>query len=233
MNTVAPLQTSCSVENKEVSNEFIIECQRRIKRYIDKYYQVPSDLKLDMEQRVIELLLTNDIPMYDESKSELWKYISTRISYHSSRAFLEHTSNMSESPEIKRIAKKAKKMMENGMSLDESSEALNVKPKTLQMYLNACSSVYSLDAENEDGDCLYDHISNNQKKSDNEEKFEERLKEVLKGKSKEEQFILKTFIQQKMENKRDWKRSTVNICKKKGLSEKRVTSVLKEFSHAG
>lgn len=229
---LGPHETSTEVEVSIDNAQFIQECQIKTKKYIKSHYgnaiKNSSDLCDDMEQRILELLLRYDIPRYDKSRGDVWMYIMSCISNNAKKAYQEHTSTMGESPEVRRLAKRAMDLMAaKNFNEEEVAKELKIKVSTLRSYINICKTMYSLDAEDDDGNTLYDYVGRGDSKIyDNSINIDK----LLNGKTKKEQFILKVYLKQKSEHKRDWKRSTVEICKKKGVTEKQVTEVIKSIN---
>lgn len=222
-------------------DKIIAVCAYMTQGYINRYFGsgIISDGMLEdmLHDTLVKVL--DSIPDYQKrepaGRPPFWAYIYKQIEKWSKVSYHGWSSFFGETAETHRRAKKVWKMInEEQLSMEEVMNRTGYKKSTIEKYLMLVNCMLSLDKEMEPGNSLYDVIGLEQDfewMADDEDEMEDkqfaRYQPVLDTMNDEEQFIITTYLQ--MGGKKDFRRQTEILCKKRGISGRKVTSTIRVF----
>lgn len=218
---------------QKATDKIIYVCAYKTQQFVNSHYGnsgYSNALLCDIVQDVIEKVI-QEISKYDESRGvPFWAYIYAHIDWNARKAYKAATSKMGESAYVQQVSKKIQINIENGLSLDEIAEKTHHKKSTILTYMNINNPIVSLDTEDENGLTLHDKTAS---AKEDIQHFDEinGLLQTLEQMTKEERFIVTTYMEQVKKHKRSWKKDTLMICKKKNISNKRAMQVITRFKN--
>lgn len=216
---------------QKATDKIIYVCAYKTQQFVNSHYGSrghSDEMLCDIIQDVIVKVI-KEIDKYDESRGvPFWAYIYEHIDWNARKAYKAATSKMGESEYVQRVSKKIQTDIENGLSLDEIAEKTHHKKSTILTYMNINNPIVSFDTEDENGFTLHDKTASVKEDVQN---FDETngLLQKLEQMTREERFIVTTYMEQVKMHKRSWKKDTLMICKKKNISNKRAMEVIARF----
>lgn len=184
-----------------------------------------------VKENIIQDIILDIIVLIDKynGKTPFWAYILNNIKWSEIEAFHNETSKFKACADTKKKAQKCiEKMNEENLSAEEISKLMNMHKSTVHKYMNMQNGFCSLESGIEN---LADSIQAIETDtSDDSEVKQEVIDRVKSGMTKLERFIIDAYLGQA--DKRDWKKRTIEICKRRSITAKKTGETIKKFKNA-
>lgn len=128
------------------------------------------------------------------------------------------------------------KYLDEGLTLAEIAEKCNCRVSTVRKTLRDGKVTHvSIDAEDDIGHAILDKVGKNDvyKIEEEKESIENNIliRKVLKGMTREEKFIIETYLNIKKDCEKEWKDRTFAACKEYGITHKKVNDAIRNFKN--
>lgn len=220
--------------------EIIYICAYKAERFVNKQYVgVSVESREDIIQYVagqIKDLIENYLDKIDEKRVDFWAYMNKSIQYTASRAYQTEVKDGA-SEYIRHRYDMMSKYLDEGLTLEEIAEKCNCRVSTVRKTLRDGKAInVSIDAEDDIGHAILDKVGKNDVyKIEEEEKvsIEDNIliRKVLKGMTREEKFIIETYLNIKKDCEKEWKDRTFATCKEYGITHKKVNDAIRSFKN--
>lgn len=189
-------------------------CAYKIQNYINAHYFC------DCED-IIQETIANVMEAIHNYKSDIpfWTYVYQTIKWASIKSYRTINSMFSMSADVQRKAKKVVDDIEDGISVEEAAKKHNIKKTTAINYYQ----VHGRIAEIEE---TIESIPVEESESEPDCKLDD-IKKVLDTMDRETKYILTAYLQNCTQ--KDWKNPTLEICRRKGLPDRKVLRIIQQF----
>ena len=219
--------------------EIIYICAYKAERFVNKQYVgVSVESREDIIQYVagqIKDLIENYLDKIDEKRVDFWAYMNKSIQYTASRAYQTEVKDGA-SEYIRHRYDMMSKYLDEGLTLEEIAEKCNCRVSTVRKTLRDGKVTHvSIDAEDDIGHAILDKVGKNDvyKIEEEKESIENNIliRKVLKGMTREEKFIIETYLNIKKDCEKEWKDRTFAACKEYGITHKKVNDAIRNFKN--
>lgn len=219
--------------------EIIYICAYKAERFVNKQYVgVSVESREDIIQYVagkIKVLIENYLKK-DDKEVDFWAYMNKSIQHTASKAYQTEVKEGA-SEYIRHRYDMMSKYLDEGLTLEEIAEKCNCRVSTVRKTLRDGKAInVSIDAEDDIGHAILDKVGKNDVyKIEEEEKvsIEDNIliRKVLKGMTREEKFIIETYLNIKKDCEKEWKDRTFAACKEYGITHKKVNDAIRNFKN--
>ena len=219
--------------------EIIYICAYKAERFVNRQYVgVSVENREDIIQCVagqIKDLIGAYLDKSDEKDVDFWAYMNKSIQYTASRAYQTEVKEGA-SEYIRHRYDMMSKYLDEGLTLEEIAEKCNCRVSTVRKTLrDGKVTNVSIDAEDDIGHTILDKMGKNDvyKIEEEKESIEDNIliRKVLKGMTREEKFIIETYLNIKKDCEKEWKNRTFAACKEYGITHKKVNDAIRNFKN--
>lgn len=219
--------------------EIIYICAYKAERFVNKQYVgVSVESREDIIQYVagkIKVLIENYLKK-DDKEVDFWAYMNKSIQHTASEAYQTEVKDGA-SEYIRHRYDMMSKYLDEGLTLAEIAEKCNCRVSTVRKTLRDGKVTHvSIDAEDDIGHAILDKVGKNDVyKIEEDEKVSIKdnilIRKVLKGMTREEKFIIETYLNIKKDCEKEWKDRTFAACKEYGITHKKVNDAIRNFKN--
>lgn len=219
--------------------EIIYICAYKAERFVNKQYVgVSVESREDIIQYVagkIKVLIENYLKK-DDKEVDFCAYMNKSIQHTASEAYQTEVKDGA-SEYIRHRYDMMSKYLDEGLTLAEIAEKCNCRVSTVRKTLRDGKVTHvSIDAEDDIGHAILDKVGKNDVyKIEEDEKVSIKdnilIRKVLKGMTREEKFIIETYLNIKKDCEKEWKDRTFAACKEYGITHKKVNDAIRNFKN--
>lgn len=219
----------------ERREEIVYICAYKVQNHVDRRYgSLDLHIREDMTQDVSAMIETYIEKYKPDKHGDFWAYMNVSIKSAAIKYYHKEVGNPGVSDYERREGKKARELIDNGMTLEEAASTLKHKKTTTESHLLASSNFKSTDFKDEDGHTVLDKLGTHMIDDYNEDMHNDviinlSIKQIKDKMNMEENFIIDTYLEQKKTYDKKWKTPTFDICKRYGITNHRVKDVIKRF----
>lgn len=219
--------------------EIIYICAYKAERFVNRQYVgVSVESREDIIQYIagqIKDLIGIYLDKINEKEVDFWAYMNKNIQYTASDAYQSEVKEGA-SEYIRHRYNMMSKYLDEGLTLEEIAEKCNCRVSMVRKTLRDGKVTHvSIDAEDDIGHTILDKMGKNDvyKIEEEKESIEDNIliRKVLKGMTREEKFIIETYLNIKKDCEKEWKDRTFAACKEYGITHKKVNDAIRNFKN--
>lgn len=220
--------------------EIIYICAYKTEKFVNRQYVgVSVESREDIIQYVagqIKDLIENYLDKIDEKRVDFWAYMNKSIKYTAIEAYQTEVKDGA-SEYIRHRYDMMSKYLDEGLTPAEIAEKCGCRESTVRRTLMDGKAInVSIDAEDDIGHSILDKVGKNDVykiEEDEETSIKDNIliRKVLKGMTREEKFIIETYLNIKKDCEKEWKDRTFAACKEYGITHKKVNDAIRNFKN--